>query len=258
MDTKGKKRKNSFGREDGLVRLQKVLAGAGIDSRRNCEQLILEGVVSVNGKIIDTLPVLVNPDTDDIRVHGRRIAKPEKVYYLMNKPKNVLCTNSDPFGRKKVVDFIESAQRIFCAGRLDTDTTGAIILTNDCELANRLTHPRYELSKTYQVTVKGKMESDALEKLKQGIWLAEGKTSKAAVKILHSSNLLTTLEITIRQSLNRQIRRSMARLDYKVKDIKRTHIGKIELKGVPAGGYKKLTSSQVAYLKLATGLAESK
>ena len=142
-------------------RLQKVLAAAGVDSRRKCEELILDGVVRVNRKVVDKLPAFVDPAKDIITVDGRKIQAAQKVYYLLNKPKGVVCTNRDPQGRKKAIDIIHSDQRIFCVGRLDIDTTGIIILTNDSELANRLTHPRYGLAKTYVVRVKGQIVGEA-------------------------------------------------------------------------------------------------
>lgn len=241
---------------EGMQRLQKILAAAGIDSRRKCEELIQEGAVTVNGRVVDTLPAFANPDTDDIRVGGQRLKHPKKVYYLLNKPKGVICTSYDPQHRSKAVDLIDSGERIFCVGRLDADTTGAIILTNDSELTNRLTHPRYELPKTYQVTIRGRMETEDIEKIKQGVWLSEGKTERAAIKVLRKTNEDTLLEISIRQGLNRQVRRTFAHLGYKVKALKRTQIGNIVLKGLAVGAHQKLTAAQIAYLKKATGMAE--
>ena len=233
-------------------RLQKVLAAAGIASRRNCEELIIEGVVRVNRKVVDTLPAFVNPEADIITVNGKRIHAAEKVYYLLHKPKGVICTSSDPYGRKTAIDLIDCRERIFCVGRLDADTTGAIILTNDSELANRLTHPRYELPKTYEVRIRGFVDGPALEKLKKGTWLAEGKTGRAAVKVLKRSRDETLIQIIIRQGLNRQVRRSIANVGFKVRALKRTKIGNISIKGLPLKASKKLTKSQVDYLKKAT------
>ncbi len=234
-------------------RLQKTLAAAGIASRRACEELILEGVVRVNGKVVDTLPAFVEPDKDVITVNGRRIHAEQKVYFLLNKPKGVICTSFDPQGRAKAVDLIDCKERIFCVGRLDVDTTGGIILTNDSELANRLTHPRYELPKTYEVRIRGRIEGDAIEKVKRGAWLAEGRTGRAAVKVLKRSRDESLLEVTIRQGLNRQVRRIMARVGFKVRGLKRTKIGNIGIKGLAVGGYRKLTKSQIEYLRKTTG-----
>ena len=241
-------------RHDGKQRLQKILASAGIDSRRKCEELILEGAVTVNGLLVNELPAFADAELDDIRVDGQRIQQSKKVYYLLNKPKGVICTNHDPMGRSKAVDLIECSERIFCVGRLDADTTGLIILTNDSELTNRLTHPRYELPKTYQVSIRGKMEGEDLDKLKKGVWLSEGKTERAAVKVLRKTNEETLLEISIRQGLNRQVRRTFAHLGFKVKALKRTQIGNIVLKGIAVGSYKRLTGTQIGYLKKTTGM----
>ena len=161
-------------------RLQKVLAAAGIDSRRNCEVLIRSGIVEVNGRIVDTLPAFADPENDIITVNGKKIRTEQKVYFLLNKPKGVICTNYDPQGRKKAIDIVPARQRIFCVGRLDADTTGIIVLTNDSKLANTLTHPRYKIPKTYIAKVRGEITSDQMDRLKKGIWLAGGKTAGAS------------------------------------------------------------------------------
>jgi 23S rRNA pseudouridine2605 synthase len=233
-------------------RLQKVLAAAGVDSRRKCEELILSGVVRVNRKIVDKLPVFVDPEKDVIMVDGRKIQAAQKVYYLLNKPRGVICTNRDPQGRKKAIDIIPIDQRIFCVGRLDIDTSGIIILTNDSELSNKLTHPRYGLPKTYIAGIKGQITGDAVEKLKKGIWLAEGKTGRASVKILKRNYKESLVEITIRQGLNRQIRRMLARVGLPVKSLNRTRIGKLSTRGLGVGKFRTLTKAEVAYLKKAT------
>ncbi len=234
------------------MRLQKILAAAGIDSRRKCEQLILDGFVRVNRKLVDTMPAFADPAVDTITVHGKRISNPERVYFLLNKPKGVICTNSDPQRRKKAIDLIDCEYRIFCVGRLDADTTGAIILTNDSELTNRLTHPRYELPKTYQVTVKGRVEGPQIDKLKKGMWLSEGRTNPAAVKVIKRTHNFTVLNVSIRQGLNRQIRRVMAKLEHPVKTLHRIKIGDITIKGLKPGMYKKLSKGHIDYLKRAT------
>jgi len=233
-------------------RLQKVLAAGGVDSRRKCEELILSGVVRVNGKVVDKLPAFVDLERDVITVNGRKIRAVQKVYFLLNKPAGVICTNRDPQGRKKAIDFVRTAARIFCVGRLDADTTGLIILTNDNELANRLSHPRYGLAKTYVVTIKGEIAGRQIEKLKKGVWLAEGKTGRASVKILRRGHKESLIEITIRQGLNRQVRRMLAKVGLPVKSLERTRIGKLNSRGLGVGKYRALTKNEVAYLKKAT------
>jgi len=236
----------------GRQRLQKVLAAAGVDSRRKCEELILNGAVSVNFEVVDTLPAFVDPQTDVITVHGKRVRTEQKVYFLLNKPKGVICTNFDPQGRKRAIDLVPCRQRIFCVGRLDIDTTGLIILTNDSDLTNRLTHPRYEVPKTYVVRVKGYIDDAALERLKKGVWLAEGKTGEASVQILNRGRDESLIEITIRQGLNRQIRRMLMKVDLPLKSLKRTRIGSITDRGLGVSRFRPLTKVEVQYLKKAT------
>ena len=232
-------------------RLQKVLAAAGVDSRRKCEELILSGQVSVNRKVVDTLPAFVDPEKDVITVNGRKIRSAHKVYFLLNKPKGVISTNSDPQGRKKAIDLVDTNQRIFCVGRLDVDTTGLIILTNDSELTNKLTHPRYGIAKTYVARIRGEIAGEQVEKLKKGVRLAEGKTGRASVKILQRRHDESSIEITIRQGLNRQVRRMLAKVGLLVKSLTRTSIGKLTIRGLGVGKFRTLTSSEVGYLKKA-------
>jgi len=233
-------------------RLQKILAAAGVASRRHCEDLILEGAVRVNRKVVDTIPAFADPQNDLITVNGKKIRAAAKVYFLLNKPKGVICTSSDPQRRKKAIDLIPSKQRIFCVGRLDIDTSGLIILTNDSELANKLTHPKYQVSKTYLVTVKGQIDPEAVAKLKKGVWLAEAKTSGASIKVLKRSYNESSLQIAIHQGLNRQVRRMLAKVGLNVKSLKRTKIGRLTTRGIGTGKFRNLTNTEVQYLKKLT------
>ena len=232
-------------------RLQKVMAAAGIASRRECEELIVTGVVKVNGKVVDELPAFVDPDVDKIIVDGRRLKPSEKVYYLLNKPRGVICTNRDPQGRRKAIDLVPDAERVFCIGRLDADTTGMIVLTNDSELVNQLTHPKYKVPKTYLAKVKGQVDAKVVEKLKKGIWLAEGKTGKAAVKVVKASKEESLVEITLSQGLNRQVRRMLARVGVPVKALKRVQIGSLALGTLGSGKYRSLSQAEIGLLKRA-------
>lgn len=234
-------------------RLQKVMASAGVASRRQCEELILQGAVSVNGKVVDQLPAFADPDVDTITVSGRRLKQPERVYFLLHKPKNVISTSRDPQGRRSAVDLVPTSERVYCVGRLDADTTGLLILTNDAELTNLLTHPRYEVPKTYVAKVAGQVDERAIERLKKGIWLAEGKTEIAAVKVLKSGRDESLIEITIRQGLNRQIRRMLARVGLDVRSLKRTRIGNLKIEGLGAGQHRLLTPAEVTALRRAAG-----
>jgi 23S rRNA pseudouridine2605 synthase len=242
-------------------RLQKILSAAGAYSRRKCEELILEGAVAVNGKVVDSLPAFADPDTDEITVDGRRVtvvSGPRKIYWLLNKPKGVVCTNIDPQHRPRAIDLVPVRGRIFCVGRLDIETTGLIILTNDGELANKLTHPRYKLTKTYVAQVKGQINPATFERLKKGVWLAEGRTSAADIKILKQGKEESLLEIRISQGLNRQVRRMLAKVGLRVKTLKRTQIGKISIRGLGVSKFRPLTSGEIAYLHRTTLASEGK
>ena len=228
------------------------MAAAGVDSRRKCEELILDGDVRVNGKVVDKLPVFVDLEKDVITVNGKKIRAARKVYFLLNKPRGVICTNRDPRGRKKAIDLVHTSERIFCVGRLDADTTGLIILTNDSELTNRLTHPRYGIAKTYVVRINGEISGEQVVKLKKGVWLAEGKTGRASVKILKRRHNESSIEITIRQGLNRQVRRMLANVGLPVKALTRTRLGKLTIQGLGVGKFRTLTSVEVAHLKKIT------
>lgn len=233
-------------------RLQKILNEAGIDSRRNCEELILEGVVRVNGKVIDELPAFADMEEDEITVDGRKLKIPSKVYYLLNKPKGVLCTSDDPQGRAKATDLVPPYPIVHCAGRLDADTTGIIILTNDNILTNKITHPKYKLSKTYLARVKGKPDPEAIDKLKKGVWLSDGKTGRSSVKILKRGNRESLLELTISQGFNRQVRRTLAKIGFPVISLKRSKIGKLDDRGLSVGKFRALRKQEISYLKQTT------
>jgi 23S rRNA pseudouridine2605 synthase len=235
-----------------VERLQKILSASGVASRRKCEEMILEGLVSVNGKVIDTIPAFADPDKDTIIAAGKRIKAQPKIYFLLNKPKGVICTNSDPQGRTKAIDLILTRHRIFCVGRLDVDTPGLIILTNDNDLANRLTHPKYGLAKTYMAEVKGRIEGEHVEKLNKGIWLSEGKSSHTAVRILKRGHQSSLIEVSITERLNREVRRMLSRVGLPVKSLRRTSIGKISDRGLGTGQFRLLTHAEVNYLKKAT------
>ncbi len=239
-------------------RLQKVMASAGVASRRQCEELIVTGSVRVNGKVVDTLPVFVDPQIDKITVDGRKLRPAPRVYFALNKPKGVICTNRDPQKRKRAIDLVDCPERVFCIGRLDADTTGLIILTNDSDLTNQLTHPRYKVPKTYIATVKGRVDGPAVEKLKKGIWLAEGKTGRASVKVLKVGHQESQLEITIRQGLNRQVRRMLARVGIPVKSLKRVSIGKLKMRSLGVGRYRALTKAEVDGLRYQSQVAQKK
>lgn len=243
-------------------RLHKVLARCGVASRREAERLVEEGRVAVNGVVVDFLPAWVDPEEDRVEVDGRRVnpakrSRKPSTYLLLNKPRHALCTNTDPEGRRTVFDLVPHEQRLFCVGRLDADSTGLVLLTDDGELANRLMHPRYEVPKTYRVTVRGTLGDEDIEKLREGIILAEKETGKAAkakaerVKLLRRDREATRLIMTLKEGRNREIRRMLARRGYKVKRLERIALGPVRLKGVGAGQWRPLSASERKALRQA-------
>ncbi len=227
-------------------RLQKVLATAGLGSRRACEEIILDGRVRLNGRRVTDLPVLVDPKTDKITVDGQRIAAEPKVTYLLNKPKGVLATQKDPRGRKRAVDLMQGVdERVYPVGRLDADSQGLLLMTNDGDLAAKLTHPRYGVPKTYRARVRGRVGDGVLAKLRQGIWLSEGRTQPARVTLIYKGKEYSILEITLREGRNRQVRRMLAQLGHPVRELTRIRIGKLSVRGLGVGKHRKLTKQQI-------------
>ncbi len=231
-------------------RIQKILAAAGCGPRRACEELVLDGRVAVNGEVVRALPVLVDPRRDRITLDGRPLRPARLVYLLLNKPPGVFCTHSDPAGRKRAVDLLTGVhERVFPVGRLDSESTGLLLLTNDGELAQRLTHPRFGVPKTYHAEVAGCPTTETLQKLRAGVWLAEGKTAPAMIKVLHRQRDKAVLEITIREGRNREIRRMLAKLGHKARRLNRVRMGKLTIRGLPLGAFRPLAREEVAYLR---------
>jgi len=234
----------------GRERLQKILAEAGVASRRACEELIVSGYVQVNGEVFDTLPAFADADTDDIRVHGRRVRIAPKTYIMMYKPKGYVTTAHDPQGRKTVMVLLgDMHMRLFPIGRLDRDTEGLLMLTNDGELAKRLTHPRYGVERVYRVHVQGEFTGEQSQKLRQGVWLSDGKAKAEHVKIIKRNRRESILELILTEGKNRQVRRMLARLEFPVKKLVRIRFGPIVLRGVKLGNYRYLEKSELAKLK---------
>lgn len=238
-------------------RIQKILANAGVDSRRNVELLVLQGRITVNGQVKNQLPILVDPEKDKIEVDGEpiKLKTPQaqkKVYILMNKPKGVYCTNVAQGVQRRAIDLLpeDFPFRVYPVGRLDAESRGLLILTNDGDLTNRLTHPRFGISKSYIAEVEGYVQPEAIEQLNKGIWLAdkEGhgfKTLPSRVKIINRGRDRSSLEITIREGRNRQVRRMLADLGHKVTRLTRIRMGKLTLHGVGPGHWRFLTTSEV-------------
>ncbi|MDP6635542.1 MAG: pseudouridine synthase [Phycisphaerae bacterium] len=233
------------------VRIQKLLSELGVASRRAVEEMVQEGRVSVNGRTRTKLPVLVDVGGDEIRLDGMVVdtRPPDKVYYLLNKPQGAVCTQQDPAGRRRAIDLIKDAPRgVHCVGRLDMDSTGLIVMTNDGELTQHLTHPKHGIPKTYVVEIAGRLDEKQMAQLKAPAYLDGRKTSGLMVKSLRRGHDRSVLEITLREGRNREIRRLLARLGHKVFKLRRTAIGAITDRGVKVGNFRVLTPKEVAVL----------
>jgi 23S rRNA pseudouridine2605 synthase len=242
--------------EHGEERLQKALARAGVASRRAAEQMIVEGRVRVNDKVVTELGTKIDPAKDEVRVDGRKVRVPtqeaqEKVYFLLNKPPNVLTTTKDDRGRRTVMDLVVGASqaRIYPVGRLDYDAEGALLLTNDGELANTLTHPRYHVPKTYQAKEKGVPPEEKLDKLRRGIYLEDGPTKPAHIEIVQRAKVNTWVEITVTEGKNRLIKRMFWRIQHPVLKLVRTRFGALSVDGLRPGEYRALTKKELAELR---------
>jgi 23S rRNA pseudouridine2605 synthase len=235
-----------------MERLQKVLAHAGVASRRHCEELIVQGRVQVNGKIVRELGMKVNPDGDKILVDGRPIRLEKHVYLLLNKPTGVITSVRDPQGRRVVTDLLKGVkERVYPVGRLDYDTSGLLLLTNDGELANRLAHPSYEIDKVYRAWVKGVPAPEQVRKLAAGIMLEDGITAPGQAKLIKTSAAgdKALLELTIHEGRNRQVRRMCEAIGHPVLSLERIRLGFLTLEGLKSGEFRPLTSAEVERLK---------
>ena len=231
-------------------RLQKVLAAAGVGSRRACEELISEGRVEVDRQVVVELGTRVDLESQEVRVDGEVLLKPKRVYYMVNKLEGVVSTARDQEGRPRVTDMIPpKAGRLFSVGRLDMASEGLILLTNDGELANLLTHPRYGVEKTYHVEVAGHPEREVLSRLRSGVHLAEGLARVVRVRIKTRRKQSTILEMVLDEGRNREIRRLLARVGHRVLRLTRVAVGTLRLGDLPAGAYRPLTRDEVRSLR---------
>ena len=232
-------------------RLQKYMASCGFASRRKCEEFILLGKVKVNGNIIEELGFKVNPLEDIVEYDGRVITKEErKVYIMLNKPEDVITSVKDEKDRKTVIDIVKVNERIFPIGRLDYDSSGLILLTNDGELYNKIIHPRVELDKKYVAVVKGEVSLDDKEKFESGIDIGGYITAPAKLKMLEYSHRkdLSTIEVCIHEGKNRQIRKMCSAINHEVMSLKRVSIGNIRLGQLKKGEYRYLNDEEMKYL----------
>jgi 23S rRNA pseudouridine2605 synthase len=236
--------------DQGTVRLQKVLAWAGFGSRRHCEEYIKAGRVTVDGQPAYELGVCVDPRRQKIQLDGEPVNPQRKSYYLLNKPPGYLCTNRDPAGRARVIDlFPQDGPRLFTVGRLDENSQGLLLVTNDGELANRLAHPRYHIPRTYHVQVAGKPQREQLEELKRGVHFAEGKFRVKGIRRIRTQGNSTFLEIVLTEGQNREIRRMLARIGHKVLHLERVSFGPLHLGRLPLGRFRPLKTSELNLLR---------
>ncbi len=262
-------------------RLQKVMADAGVASRRDCELAIRAGRVRVNGRRVTALPCLVEPgaliELDGVVIDTRRrsaIKERDRVYLMLNKPRGVISTASDPEGRPNVVAFVAPAvpqgERVYPVGRLDADSTGLVLLTNDGELAHRLAHPRHGVAKEYRVTVQGQLGPEILARLSKGLYLADANDPARGAKrarperlrVLHqkkdrSRGDLSLVSVTLREGQNREIRRLFARVGAKVRRLERVALGPLQLGSLATGHYRRLRTPEIEALKQSVGLHEA-
>jgi pseudouridine synthase len=231
-------------------RLQKVLAAAGFGSRRHCEQLIASGQVTVDGAVVTEMGVRTDPRRHRIVCAGRPVRPQRMVTLVLNKPRRVLCSVRDDRGRRTVIDLLKGVQeRVFPVGRLDWDSQGLLLLTNDGELANLLTHPRYRIPRTYHVIVKGELTGEILSKIQGGVWLAEGKTGPVRVFVKKRAREGAILEVTVREGMNREVRRIFARFGLRVRRLKRIRVGSLGLGTLREGQFRLLSPREVDALR---------
>ena len=242
-------------------RLQKILSAAGVASRRLSEELIAQGRVSVNGETVRELGTKADPATDEIKVDGRRIKTAQrKRYVLLNKPRGYITSRSDPQGRPTVMDLMKGVKEyIYPVGRLDYDTEGLLLLTNDGELAARLTHPRHEVDKVYEARVRGVPDAHTLDRLARGVTIEGRRTSPAKLRasepIVKESGEQTIVEITIHEGRQRQVREMFDSVGHPVVRLKRVRIGPVDDPHIPPGHWRDLTPQEVAKLQRAAGVA---
>lgn len=237
-----------------MERLQRVLASSGIASRRKAEQLIAEGRVSVDGRVVRDLGTRVDPERQRIEVDGRPVRWERRRYIMLNKPTGYITTAADERGRRTVLDLVDVPERVVPVGRLDRKTSGLLLLTNDGELQFRVTHPRFELEKEYEVLVDGHPPPDVLEQLRRGVTVDGEKVATRGVRPLRNEEAGTVLRITIHEGRNRIVRRMLERVGYPALKLARVRVGPLHVKGVPVGGWRDLTPGELEQLQEAVGL----
>jgi 23S rRNA pseudouridine2605 synthase len=236
--------------DDGLVRLQKLLAQSGVASRRKCEELMLAGLVEVDGEVVTRLGTKVDPTTAVVRVDGHRLPPVSAhVYLVLNKPRGVVSTMSDPEGRRSLGELVaDRPERLFHVGRLDTDTEGLILLTNDGDFAQRVAHPSYELDKTYVAEVDGVVTKATLRRLRDGVTLEDGPVEVSSATLVSSTKDRSIVELVIHEGRNRIVRRLLDEVGHPVRRLTRTAIGPVVLRGLRRGELRDLTRDELGTL----------
>ena len=231
------------------MRLNKFLSNSGVASRRKCDELIKEGKVFVNGKQVRELGTVVNEKKDKVTVEGNVISLPSSfVYIKLNKPKGYACSASDEKGRKTIYDLIDCDERLFSIGRLDYDTEGLIILTNDGDFANKVAHPKYNIEKEYRVTIEGDIKESELAVMRKGVVIDGERMPSARVEKLSQDDKYTKLSVVIDEGQNRQVRRMFEAIGKSIRLLKRVRIGQVRLGGLSRGDYKDLTEEELNLL----------
>jgi pseudouridine synthase len=236
---------------DQKERLQKVLARAGVASRRESEKLIETGHIMVNGVVVRELGTRVDPEVDEIRVDTELLKPPSRpLTILLNKPKGYLSTTKDEHGRKTVLDLLpETDRRLYPAGRLDEDSEGLMLLTDDGSLTNMVTHPRFGIPKTYDLRIRGRLEGAEVKRVESGVWLAEGRTGPARIRIRKRGRQVSHVEVTLTEGRNRELRRIFARIGHPVLSLRRIRIGPLSIRGLRIGQHRRLKSKELYELK---------
>lgn len=242
--------------EDGLIRLQKLLAQSGVASRRRCEELMLDGEVEVDGEVVTRLGTKVDPRTAVIKVSGKRLPPvSEHVYLVLNKPRGVVSTMSDPEGRRTLSDFVgDRPERLFHVGRLDTDTSGLLLLTNDGDFAHRMAHPSFEVEKTYVAEVTGRLTKATLTQLLAGVTLDDGPVDVRRARIIATKDEKSIIELVIHEGRNRIVRRLLDHVAHPVRQLSRTRFGPIELGTLASGTLRELSDDELGQLLELVGL----
>ena len=242
-----------------MERLQKVLARAGVDSRRKCEEYITSGRVTVDGKMVRELGTKVDPETQVIRCDGQLIRSEPPIHFLLNKPRGFICSAVRQGDIPSVMEIFKGvSQRLFTVGRLDADSEGMIIVTNDGELANRLAHPRYQVAKEYVVEVNGTITQEALAKLKKGVHLSDGVVRFDSIRAKSMGRGRAIAHVVLREGLNREIRRAFAALDMDVRRLRRVAVGPLRDDTLKPGQFRTLTAREIELLKKESGLGQGK